>query len=232
LQHQLAALAVQADGLVADLADQEHALPRRFIHGQGQLVLGPGRFQGFAHLALDPKEAVGRHGVVQALVRAEMVVMVHPEREPFLGVVKFERLHPAPELLTHGLPKAFALAQGLGMMGSGNDVPDALAVQEGLEAALAPPSEILPALVREEFQGLPEALDAFQERLLDELGRLLHAQFPGHDVAAVVVHEGHQVHALAVPRQQEAGDVRLPELAGPGPFKTPDDGLLLPFFRG
>jgi hypothetical protein len=76
LKHQLAAFAVQADGLIAELAHQENRLARGLVESQGQLVLGPSRFHGLAHLALDPEKAVSRHGVVDTLVRAEVVVVV------------------------------------------------------------------------------------------------------------------------------------------------------------
>ena len=77
---------MQADGLVAELAHQEHRLPRGLVKCQGQLVLGPSLFHGLAYLALDPKEAVGRHGVVDALVGAEVVVVVDEVGQALLGV--------------------------------------------------------------------------------------------------------------------------------------------------
>jgi hypothetical protein len=80
LEHQLAAFAVQADGLIAELAHQEYRLPSGFVERQSQLVLSPSRFHGLAHLALDPEKTVCRHGVVDALVRAEVVVVVDKGR--------------------------------------------------------------------------------------------------------------------------------------------------------
>jgi hypothetical protein len=108
---------VQAHGLVAKLAHQKHRLACRLVERQGQLVLGPGFFHGFAHLVLDPEEAVGRHGVVDALVGSEMVVVVDEVGQAFLGFQQFLRLDPGPELLPHRAPEPLALAQGLRMVG-------------------------------------------------------------------------------------------------------------------
>jgi hypothetical protein len=58
----------------------------------------------------------------------------------------------------------------------------------------------------------------------------LQAQAPADDVTAEVVHEGDQVHLLAVAGQVEAGDVGLPQLAGLGTLESPRQGCLLPTF--
>jgi hypothetical protein len=206
---------MQAHGLLAELPHQEHALALGLIHRQRELVLGPGGLKAQAHLVLRAEETIRRHGVVQALVGAEVVVVVDEISQALLGLVQLLRPHPGPELLAHGLPKAFALAHGLRVLGAGEDVLDALTVQQLAEAAGAAPGVILPALVREQLLGLAEALDAFQERFLHEVRGLLQPQPPRDDVAAVVVHKGDQVHLLAVAGQVEAGDVGLPQLAGP-----------------
>jgi hypothetical protein len=147
LQYQLSSFAVQGQGLPADLADQEHGLPGRLVQGQGQLVFSPSRFKGLADLVLGPKKAVRRHRVVDALVWPEVVVVVYEVPYAFLGLKELLRLGPAPELRAHGAPEALTLAQGLGVVRPGHDVLDPLLDQELLELALAPPGEILPALV-------------------------------------------------------------------------------------
>jgi hypothetical protein len=171
---QFSGFAVQAQRLPADLAHQEHRLSRWFVQRQGQLVPGPGGLQGPPHLDLRPKEAVGRHGVVDALVGAEVVVVVDEVTQALLGLVQLLRLGPAPELRAHRPPEALALAQGLGVVRPGHHVLDALLHQQLLELALAPPGEILPALVREQLLGLAEALHALKQGLLHEHAGLLH----------------------------------------------------------
>jgi hypothetical protein len=116
LEYEFAALTVQADGLIAKLAHQEDGLARRLVECQGQLVLGPGFFHGLAHLALYPKKAVSWHGVVDALVGAEVIVVVDEMRETFLGIEQFQWLDAGPEFFPHRAPEAFTFAQGLGMV--------------------------------------------------------------------------------------------------------------------
>jgi hypothetical protein len=117
VHHQLAPLAVQADGLVADLAHQEHRPPGGLFHGQTFLVLAPRRLQRLAHRALGPKKAVGGRGVVQGLMGAEMVVVVDVVGQSPLGILQVLRLGPGPELLAHGLPEALAFAHRLRVVG-------------------------------------------------------------------------------------------------------------------
>jgi len=117
LEHQLAALTVQADRLIAELSHQEHRLTRGLVERHGQLVLGPGFFHGLAYLALDPEEAVSRYGVADSLVGSEVVVVVDEVGQTFLGVQQFQRLDTGPELFPHRAPEALALAQGLRMVG-------------------------------------------------------------------------------------------------------------------
>ena len=105
---------------------------------------------------------------------------------------------------------------------------DALLGQQLLELALAPPGKILATLVREQLLGLAEALHPFEQCLLHEGPGLLHAELPADHVAAVVVHEGHQVQPLVVPWQHEAGDVGLPELTRRCPFEAPGHGRVAP----
>ena len=108
---------MQGQSLATDLPHQEHRLTRGPIQGLRQLVPLPDRLQGFAHLALGPEEAVRRHGVVDALVWAEVVVVVDEVPQALLGLEELLRLGPGPELGAHGAPEALALAQGLGVMG-------------------------------------------------------------------------------------------------------------------
>lgn len=219
---------MQADGLPAELAHQENPLALRFVHGQRELVLGPSGLKAKTHLVLGPKEAVGGHGVVQTLMGAEVVVVVDEISQALLRFVQLLRAHARPKLLAHGLPKAFALAHSLWVFGARKDVLDALTVQQLAETAGAPPGVILPALVRQQLLGLAEALDAFQHRFLHKVRGLLQAQAPRDDVAAVVVHEGDQVHLLAVAGQVETGDVGLPQFAGLGALKAPGKRRLFP----
>ena len=108
---------MQAERLVAELANQKDRLADRIIHGHGQLVFLPGCLQRLANLVFRAEKAVRGHRVVQALVGPEVVVVVDEISEPSLRLVQFLRQHPPPEFLAHGFPEALAFAHGLRMLG-------------------------------------------------------------------------------------------------------------------
>jgi hypothetical protein len=62
------------------------------------------------------KEAVGRTQPLQGLMGPPMVVVLHPQPNPLSGRFKAVELGTLQELLPDGLPEAFDLAQGHGMM--------------------------------------------------------------------------------------------------------------------
>jgi hypothetical protein len=192
---ELPAFAVQRHRTVADLPEEEDRSARGLLQRQGQLVGLHLRLERLAQRVLGAEEAVGGHGSVDALMRAEVVVVAEEVRHalPRLGQV----LGPGavPQLLSDRLPQALALTQGLGMVRARDDVADALACQELLEGALPAPGEVLAALVGQDLLRLAVTGDAFQERLADEFATLLRRQLPAHDVAAEVVQEDRQVDA-------------------------------------
>jgi len=62
------------------------------------------------------KEAVGRTQPLQGLMGPPMVVVLHPQPNPFAGRLEAVKLGALQELLPDGLPEAFDLTQGHGMM--------------------------------------------------------------------------------------------------------------------
>jgi hypothetical protein len=123
---------VDADSLPArhqgDLAAGRHPhleLDRGALRGQdgrfddlnGQLRLGDGLF-GMPVTAADGSmgtEETDRSGHAQGLVRALVVVGVHPAVDRFLGRgQRLERRHVIEELLAQGAVKTFDLARGGG----------------------------------------------------------------------------------------------------------------------
>jgi len=191
LQDQPAPFSVQRNALVADLPDQEYGLADRFVQRQGQLVLPQSLLNGLAHLRFYVEKTVCGNASLDALVGTEMVVMGDKMRQTFLGLGKVLWLDPSPEFLAHRFPETLTLAQGFGMVGAGDHMADALLLQQLLKIALAAPGEILPALVREDFQRLAPALDAFQQGFFHEFLGLSQTQTPRDDITAVVVQEDH-----------------------------------------
>jgi hypothetical protein len=60
LKHQASFLAMQGQGLVPDLTNQEDWLPGRLPDGQGQLIGLHGPFNGLANLLVHAEEPVCR----------------------------------------------------------------------------------------------------------------------------------------------------------------------------
>ena len=120
------------------LAIDEHPhLPLLGTNDHGLLAHPPYHVEGTArlpsqrqfqhvllHAALDDlaqflgngKEAIRRTQPLQGLMRPLVVVVLHPEPNPFAGGLEAVKLRPHQELLPDRLPEAFDLAQSHGMM--------------------------------------------------------------------------------------------------------------------
>ena len=153
------------------LAIDEHPhLPLLGTNDHGLLAHPPYHVEGTArlpsqrqfqhvllHAALDDlaqflgngKEAIGRTQPLQGLMRPLVVVVLHPEPNPFAGGLEAVKLRPHQELLPDRLPEAFDLAQGHRMMGPAFDVVNPILAQLRLEAGGAAPTGVLTALVGE-----------------------------------------------------------------------------------
>jgi hypothetical protein len=144
----------------------------------------------------DAEEAIGRAEPVQALVRAPMVVMLHPQPDPLAGRVEAVELGARQELLPDGLPEALDLAQGHRMMGPALEVMDVILLELGLETGGAPPTGELAALVGEQLLGHAVFPHRPAIHLEDVLRRLAAEDVESHDVAGVVIEEADEVGVL------------------------------------
>jgi hypothetical protein len=146
--------------------------------------------------------------------------MGHEVAEALPGIVEVLGLRPVPKLLPDRPPEALAFPERLGMVGTGDDVTDPLAVEQLLEGALPPPREVLPTLVREHLARLPEGRDPRKERLRHDLLLLMEMEPEAHDVAARVIQEHDEVDAPALACEHEARDVGLPQLRRTRPLEA------------
>jgi hypothetical protein len=80
------------------------------------------------------KEAIGREQPLQGLMGPPMVVVLHPQPNPLAGRLEAVKLGALQELLPDGLPEAFDLAQGHGMMRPALNVVNPILAQLRLEA--------------------------------------------------------------------------------------------------
>ena len=126
-------------------------------------------------------------------------------------------------------PEPLHLAQGLRPAGRRHDLPDAPLLQFLAELALAPPSDVLAAVVGEDLLGGPVGRDRRPKHLQHQRGRLAGVQAVADDEPAVVVHEGDQVDPPVLPLEHEGEQVGLPKLVGtrrmggPPVHRQPDD---------
>ena len=90
------------------------------------------------------------------------------------------------------------------------------------EGALAPPGDVLAAVVGQHLLGRAVGGQAGAQHLQHQGRRLAGVQAVADEEAAVVVHEGDQVDAAVLPLEDEGEQVGLPELVGPGPLEVAD----------
>jgi len=172
-------------------------------------------------LLRDAEEAIRGTEALQTLVGPAVVVVLHPEPDPLTGGVEAIELGPLQELLPDGLPEAFDLPQGHGVMGPALQVMDMVLLELGFEAGGAPPAGELPALVGQHLLGDVVLGDRAAIDLEDVLGRLTAEDVQPHHVAGVVIQEADEIGVL--PAQTEREDVALPQLVGRGALEGPGD---------
>jgi len=86
-------------------------------------------------------------------MRPPVVVVLHPQPNPLAGRFKAVELGTLQELLPDGLPEAFDLAQGHGMMRPALDVVNPILAQLHFETGSAAPTRVLAALIGEQLFG-------------------------------------------------------------------------------
>jgi len=112
------------DGLPFHAADHVEGSFGLAAQRQFEQVFLDAHFDGLAQLAGDFKVAIGGTKSLDALMRALVIVVLDPEADAFARRVKAFELGAGKELLPDGLPEAFDLPQGHGMMGPAFDVVD------------------------------------------------------------------------------------------------------------
>jgi hypothetical protein len=185
------------DRLLAEPADHVERLLGFPAEGELQDVRLDAALDDLAEFLGDPEEAIGRAEPVQALVRAPMVVMLHPEPDPLAGGLEAVELRPRQELLPDGFPEALDLAQRHRVMRSALEVVHPVLLELGLEAGGTPPARELPALVGEHLLGHPVLRHCPAVDLEDVLRGLAAEHIEPHDIPRVIVNEADQVGVLA-----------------------------------
>lgn len=209
-----------AEVLVAEATDEIEGLLRGLLTREPQGVGLDLRFDGGADLGCRPKEAIGGHVPVDALVWPLEVVVLDEELRPSEAVREVGEHRLAQKLVPERLPEPFDLAERLWMLRPALAVRDAAAAKQLLKLGRAAPGSVLPPLIRQHLTWLAVFGDAAFERLDDEARLLMVCHRPRHQVPRVVVHEADEVHALMAPKL-EREDVALPQLIGLGTLEPP-----------
>lgn len=167
-----------------------------------------------AQLLGNGKEAIGRTQPLQGLMRPPVVVVLHPQPNPLAGRLKAVELGAHQELLPDGLPEAFDLAQGHGMMWPALNVVHPILAQLRLKAGGAAPTRILAALIGEHLFGHAVLGHRPAVHLQHVLRCLTAKHLQPHHVAGVIIQKADEVGVLA--SQSESEDIGLPHLVGRG----------------
>jgi hypothetical protein len=157
-------------------------------------------------------------------MRPPVVVVLHPQPHPFAGRLETVKLRSHQELLPDGLPEAFDLAQGHGMMRPTFEVADPILAQLRLEAGGPSPTAVLASLIREHFFGHAVLRHRPAVDLQHVLRRLAAKHVQPYHVAGVIIQKADEVGVLA--SQTKGEDIGLPHLVGSGALEEARSGRI------
>jgi hypothetical protein len=221
----LAFLGAEHDRLLAKPPDHVERTWRRSAQCQFLHVRRHAALDDLPQFLGQREEAVGRAETIETLVRALVIVVLHPQPNPVPRLLKAIELRPFQKLLPDRLPEPFHLAERLGVMRLAAKVVDPVLGQLLLEAGFAPPRGVLPAIIGQHLLGHAVFADGRAIDLQHVLGPLAAEQAQAHHVPRVIIDEADQVGILAAQPKRE--DVALPHLVGGRPLEEPWLGRIL-----
>lgn len=157
-----------------------------------------------------------------------MVVVAHPELQPFVAFFEAIELGADQKLLPQARPEPLHLPQRHRVLRSRHQVRHAVLRQHPREAALPAPAGVLPAAVGQHFLRRLVFGDRPPVGLDHRLARRAAVQAKAGDVARVVVQESDDVRVLA--SEPEGEDVALPHLIRGGSLEKPRPGEVARMF--
>jgi hypothetical protein len=196
------------------------AAQRQFLDVGGDPLL-----DHLAQLRRNGEVPIRRTQAVQALVRAFVIVELHPQPHPLTGLLEAVKLRPRQELLPDRFPEPLDLPERHRMMRRALEVMDPILRQFPLEAGLAVPGRVLPPVVGEHLPGHPVLGHGAAVNLQHVLGGLAAEQIQSNHVAGMIIDETDQVRVLAAQSKRE--DVGLPHLVGRRTLEEPRLGRVL-----
>jgi len=224
----LAFLRVQDNRLLAQPPDRVERTLRLTPQRQLLHVLGNATFDHGPQFFGHGKELICRIEAFERLVRSFVVVILHPQPNPLPCLVEAVELGATEKLLPDRLPEPLHFAQRHRVMRLALEVMDPVFLQLLLEPGLAPPRDVLPAIVGEHLLGHTVFADRRAIHFQDMCRTLAAKQIQPHHVARVVIQKRNQVGIL--PAQPEREDVALPHLIWGGPLEEARLGRVLRHF--
>jgi hypothetical protein len=210
--------------LAAHAPDHVKRIHRPAPKRQLQRVLLDALLQGLSQIVGDLKKPVRRAQPADALVRPPVVVILNPQPAALNRLIEAVKLRPLQKLGENRLPEPLDLAKGHRVVGTRADVPDPVLFHLLLEAGLAPPVGVLPAVVGKHLPRHPVVGHRPPVGLKHVFGRLAAVESQTGDVAAVVVDKADQIGVA--PSQPQRHDVALPQLVGPGALEEARLGVV------
>ena len=180
---------------------------RQFLHVACHATL-----DRLPQLLLDREEPVRRAHPLQRLVGTPVVVVLDPVADPFPRFLERLEASPHQELLLQRLPEPLDLSQRHRMLRRTADVMDVIPLEFLLELGGAPPTGVLPPVVRKHLLGRPVC----RRRITVDfhyIGAGLAAVHPqSGDVPRIIIDEPDDIRRLA--QDGKVRDVALPHLVG------------------
>lgn len=173
---------------------------------------------------LDAEEPVGRAQTIETLMRALVVVILHPQAHALPRLLEGGELGAAEELIPDRFPEPLDFAQRHRVMRLAADVVDVVLLEFLLEPRLAPPRGVLPPVVGQHFLGHAVVGHGAAIDFQHVLAGLAVEQLQPDQIARVVIHEADQVGLLAA--DADGADIALPQLHRRRPLKEPRFGRI------
>jgi hypothetical protein len=194
---------------IAQAPDQIERQLGRLLTRHAQRIGRYRRLHRRPHRRRGAEVPVRRGQSLECLVWPLEVVMLDVERHAPLTVLEVREHGPRQQLFPQRLPEALDLAAGLRVMRPALDVPDAVALELGLELGGATPAGVLPALVGQDLARHAILGNTTRQRLQHQRAALMMRERQTHQIARVIIQERRHVQPLVLP-EQERKQVRLP----------------------
>ena len=154
-----------------------------------------------------------------------MVIVLDPQLDTFLCVLKAIKLATEKELLQNRFPEPFDLAQGHGMVGLASDMLDPVFFELFFKPGCATPVHILPAVIGQHLLGNTVFSGSTSKGLYNVFRCLAPIETKPGYIAGIIIDVAYEVGILTC--QAECADIALPQLVWGRALKEARLGMVL-----